>query len=119
MVPLDPRWLSHAHVREMQAHEVVIESRLICCANQLSNTTPLARCPYRKIAGSVTTASMRIHASSMVASRVCHVSSMRCTSQQDERQDETDDQIAQQPPEQHERDGGAPADVQRLVRIVP
>ena len=38
---------------------------------------------------------------------------------QDERQDETDDQIAQQPPEQHERDGGAPADVQRLVRRVP
>ena len=118
MVPLDPRWLSHAHVREMQAHEVVIESRLICCANQLSNTTPLARCPYRKIAGSVTTASMRIHASSMVASRVCHVSSMR-HEPQDERQDETDDQIAQQPPEQHERDGGAPADVQRLVRRVP
>ena len=103
MVPLDPRWLSHAHVREMQAHEVVIESRPICCANQLSNTAPLARCPYRKIAGGVTTESMRIHASSMVASRVCHVSSDEMHEPQGERQDETDDQIAQQPPEQHER----------------
>ena len=103
MVPLDPRWLSHAHVREMQAHEVVIESRLICCANQLSNTTPLARCPYRKIAGSrdhgVDENPRQQYGREPRVPRV--VDEMH--EPQDERQDETDDQIAQQPPEQHER----------------
>lgn len=101
MVPLDPRWLSHAHVREMQAHEVVIESRPICCANQLSNgVDENPRQQYGR------------------EPRVPRVVD-EMHEPQDERQDETDDQIAQQPPEQHERDGGAPADIQRLVRIVP
>lgn len=80
MVPLDPRWLSHAHVREMRAHEVAIEKPPDMLREPVVGHHAVGALPYRKIAGGVTTASMRIHASSMVASRVCHVSSMRCTS---------------------------------------